>query len=141
MVRFRHICSLTALFSILTERRFKPAYSSPIAGDSGINGYIEGDSFNRAQEIKGHGVELIIEWTENIIDDSPLILPYPLPPNTLIRQGAWRTVIPCNTSSIHIKVIGFEVEESLALTLHEKKMLCFFQKEIEEAPIFLILKA
>jgi len=51
---------LESLFSILETREFSPVYKPPPAGDSGINGYLEGDAFNRGQEIAGEGAELII---------------------------------------------------------------------------------
>lgn len=142
MTIFRHVCSPAALVSILKEQRFRPVYSSPLAGDSGINGYIEGLAFNRRQEISGRGAELIIEWHEGHteVEDN---VEYPLLPNKLIRQGAWRAVIPAQTESKYIKVVGFEVNknELKKLSFWNRFYLRRMKKKLIKSPVLLTIRA
>lgn len=137
MRRFRHICSLESLFSILVTREFSPVYKSPLAGDSGINGYLEGDAFNRGQEIAGEGAELIIEWGGKIQNDLKAQMEYPLPPNVLVRQGAWRSVIPCRTDSTLIKVVDFEIH--CKPTYFQKLRILKLKKQLKKEAAYLKL--
>ena len=142
-VIFRHVCSPESLIKILREERFRPTYPSPLAGDSGINGYIEGLPFNRNQAIEGRGAELIIEWYEDFVEVGNKVINYPLPINKLLRQGSWRAVIPCMTEREYIKVIGFEVEEKASkhLSWAEKFILWRYKRKLSKSPIFLTLKS
>ncbi|MGI1987751.1 hypothetical protein [Shewanella glacialipiscicola] len=142
MTRFRHVCSPAALIDILKFKRFMPAYPSPLAGDSGINGYIEGLPFNYNQEIQGRGAELIIEWYEDYTEVGNQNVKYPLIPNKLIRQGAWRAVIPAKTECKYIKAVDFEITEegkstmSIWQTIHLK----YLKYKIMKNPFFISLQ-
>lgn len=140
-IRFRHVCNPDSLINILKTERFRPVYPSPLAGDSGINGYIEGQSFIRNQAIEGRGAELIIEWNESYKEVGNDDVSYPLPPNVLLRQGAWRAVIPCQTDRKYIKVVNFEIDEKIGLSLKEKFKLWRLRSKLKKGPIHLTLLA
>ena len=140
-VTFRHVCSVEDLLKIITEQRFRPIYPSALAGDSGINGYIEGDAFIRTQDIEGEGAELVIEWCGDVINDLGSKLKYPLQPNVLIRQGAWRSVIPFGTEKSFIKVVDFELDSDERTSLFQKLKLWLLKRKLRTCPVFLTLRA
>ena len=137
MRRFKHICSVESLISILEEKIFRPVYKSPLAGDSGINGYLEGDPINRGQAISGEGAELIIEWCGEIQDDPKAKLEFPLPKNVLVRQGRWRSIIPSQTDKSLIKVVDFEINSKV--TLLQKLKLKKLKNKLNKEAIHLDL--
>lgn len=141
MTKFHHVCSPSSLLNILREQRFRPVYGSPLAGDSGINGYIEGLPFNSGQEIQGRGAILIIEWHEDF-EEIDMDKEFPLSPNKLFRQGNWRAIIPAQTESKYIKVVGFETSKSSLkeLSIWERIRLHMFKRQLKDAPIFITLQ-
>lgn len=143
MLNFRHVTNPKRLIEILKEERFRPVYPSPLAGDSGINGYIEGYDFTRSQAIEARGAELIFEWHENFIELGKNGGKYPLPPNQLYRMGAWRAVIPAGTDKTLLKLVGFEVENDAlkTLPLWSRLYLKIKAYKLKKQPVYLLLKA
>lgn len=138
-VRFRHLCSVGSLYRILKDERFKPCYWSPLAGDSGINGYIEGDYCNLSQNVEGRGAALIIEWDGLFFDDPKTKLQYPLPSNVLVRQAdGHRSVITAGTDKSKIKVVDFVIDDKL--TLGQRWTFYRLKKKLQSKPIYLTLK-
>lgn len=138
-VSFRHLCSIGSLYRILADERFKPCYRSPLAGDSGINGYIEGDYCDLSQDIEGRGATLIIEWDGLVIDDRETKLKYPLPSNALVRQAdGHRSVITAGTDKAKIKVVDFDI--NVKLTLGQRWTFYRLKKKLQSKPIYLTLK-
>ena len=138
-MRFRHVTSVDILIKVINSRTFCAVSNDPHHADSGINGYVQGDPFTRAQDIRFRGAELIFEWDGNIIYDPDVILPLPYPPNTLVKQGAWRSVITANTIAKNIKLIDFEVDEYQRLHVLQRVKLLLLRKKLIKKPIHISL--
>jgi hypothetical protein len=106
-IKVTHKCSVKSLIRILRSKKFKPAYASPIAGDSGINCFIEGKEYQNGQCFCGDEADLILSWRGSI-EDVSIDEPFPLAPNILYNQERWRAIIPAGTNRENILVSGFD---------------------------------
>ena len=136
-MRLIHICSAGSVFSILKEKRFIPAYESPLAGDSGMNCFIYGRKYNTNQAFFGCGACIFLEWLGGFVEVS-IDEPFPLAPNVFHNQQYWRAVIPKGTKRELIKVVDFEIKDN-TLGMFERIQLGYFRYQLKKRPFYLTL--
>jgi hypothetical protein len=112
-----------------------PKYSSPLAGDSGINCFIEGRKYNKGQCFGGVGAEIHMEWLQPLKEVS-IDEPFPLKPNILYNQECWRAIIPAGTDRNHIRVIGFKITNP-KIGLKQRFKLWLLQSKLKKGAIYL----
>lgn len=131
-----HVCSVASLINILRTAAYHPKYQSPIAGDSGLNCFIEGRRYI-GQLIEGEGAELHLEWDGEIREVSR-DHPFPLESNVLYNQDDWRAIIPAGTEKRLIKASGFEIDAD-NVSFSDRLTLLMLRRQLKEAPIHLDL--
>lgn len=109
----KHVTSLACAIAIVRTGLFRPAYASPLAGDSGLNAFEVGRRYVRDQKLQCEVASLFLEWTGPVgtLND------FPLPKNTLVRQGGHRSIVPHGTDR-HLRAIRIEAEPEGWRDLH-----------------------
>ena len=138
-IKVTHKCSVKSLICILRSKKFKPVYASPIAGDSGINCFIEGREYQTFQCLGGDEADLILSW-RGPIEDVSIGEPFPLAPNILYNQGQWRAIIPAGTNRENIVVSGVNAIEVKVGSL-EWLILNYYRIRLWFRPLTIIISS
>jgi len=123
-VLLEHITSLDRAKRIVAEKRYRPTYDSPLAGDSGLNAHILGDK-NRAQGIcyERQGAKLILEWN----GPTTTLNRYPLPVDTLLDERPFRVMVSQGTTK-YLRAIRIECDDEVLLAGRSVPAWCFTPK-------------
>lgn len=106
-----HITSLDRAINIVTEKRFRPTYDSPLAADSGLNAHIKTpDNEYPLICYERTGATLLLEWDGPVTQDFNL----PLPVNTLVDQRPFRVMVSHGTNR-YLRAVGIELDDSTLL--------------------------
>jgi hypothetical protein len=132
-----HYCEIDALIKILQSEMYVPAYSFPLAGDSGINCFIRGREYNDCQCLHGEGVEMYFEW-DGPLKEISIDTEFPLEPNVLHNQERWRAIIPALTDKENIRVCGFRILGRPKGVL-QKFHLWNLRRKLKKGPIYIEL--
>jgi len=123
MKKLIHVCSIASCINILN-------------GDSGLNCFVDGEKFNKEQELTGEGAEIYIEWNGHFKYTS-MNEKFPLSPNILYIQPPWRAVIPFGTSKNNIKVVDFRIIAKTNINLIQFIWIIILKLKLMINPIFL----
>jgi hypothetical protein len=107
-VKIIHLTSLASIESILTTGVYVPAYPSPLAGDGGLNCFVDGKPRSRAKQAERDGAELHLVWTGPVevigVSANP-----PQTPDVLYDQHPWRAFIRVHSAGGHLHAVDFKV--------------------------------
>ena len=109
-----HVTGLRSAISILEEKVFHPNQEHPLGSDSGLNAFEVERKYNKDQCYNEEGTAVFFEWTGPYRNQDEL----PFEPNVLVRQGAWRSVIPFQ-SNRYLRMIRIEAEIKEWEALHK----------------------
>jgi hypothetical protein len=143
IMKFRHVCSPEDLMDILETGEFYPCHVLTEGGDSGINGFLVGETY-RNQQLSGEGAEFVIDWQEpyqELLGEDEVIGSYnfPLPADTLCHHRNWRATIPMGTDRVLIGVIDFRVD-SCILNPVSRVRLEMLRRRLKAGKIYVEIK-
>jgi hypothetical protein len=128
-----HYTYLLSAISILSSRHFILFNNSPLGVDSGLNCFISTRPRNVGQEIRSREARIDFIWTGPVEENgSKLNLPYPV--NTLIYQGAWRSLVPFG-SFLHLRLFNIYAKDDVwknVWSVNNRWPLLFSRKRIHD---------
>lgn len=127
-----HLTSLGSIESILTTGVYVPAYPSPLAGDGGLNCFIDGKPRSRTIQAERVGAELHLVWAGPVqligLSANP-----PQTPDVLYDQHPWRAFIRINSCGGHLHAVDFKVHE--AVSKDDRKQVERIQAHLNAGPV------
>ncbi|MFZ7172368.1 hypothetical protein [Avibacterium volantium] len=126
MTTVYHITSVESAIEIINSKQFIPSEPHDITNlDYGLNCFILGGAYTKANVFKGEGAKIILEWWGNMVN-LPLSASQ-LQSSVLIDQAPWRAIIrpPISLNDLEIRRVEFD-DELLDKYLKEKKLLYKF---------------